>query len=373
MVIAFVLNIHRENNPNGLSVRERILKLDLIGAGILVPTVVCLLLALQWGGSTYPWKDSKIIGLFVGFGLLAMVFAYSQIRLGDQATLPPRFFRDRNVVCALAFGFFFGAGFFALIFYLAIYFQSVKGSSATHAGIQLLPLLISTVLSSIATGGLISAVGYYTPIVILCMSLFAIGSGLITTFSITTPLSHWFGFQVLAGLGIGVGFQTGVVVVQTVLPLKDVPVATACVAFFQSLGGALFISVAQSLFQNGLLSGIEKYAPNLPAETFLQSGATSIRQILASLHQMDKLDAVLQAYVDGLTHTFWITCACAIAAFVAACGLEWRSVKKGHGQEKTKAVDTEVDTEAEAATSENGAVEARKGQTEGAVQKEQAA
>jgi hypothetical protein len=327
-----------------------------VGASILVPAVICLLLALQWGGSTYPWHSSKIIGLFVGFALLALVFAYSQIRLGDQATLPPRFFRDRNVACALAFGFFFGAGFFALIFYLAIYFQSVKGSSATHAGIQLLPLLISTVLSSIATGGLISAVGYYTPIVLFCMSLFAIGAGLVTTFSLTTPISHWFGFQVLTGLGIGVGFQTGVVVVQTVLPLKDVPVATACVSFFQTLGGALFISIAQSLFQNGLLSGIEKYAPDLPAEAFLKSGATSIRHILASLDQMNQLDAVLQAYVDGLRSTFWITCSCAIAAFLAACGLNWRSVKKGHGQEKSKAV------EAEAA--EDGVVEVQKGQTE---------
>jgi MFS family permease len=341
LVIVLFLHIHRENNPENLGLRERILKLDLIGASIIIPTVVCLLLALQWGGSTYPWKSSKIIGLFIGFGLLASIFIYSQIRLGDKGTLPPRLFKDRNVALALAFGFFFGAGFFALIFYLAIYFQAVKGSSATHAGIQLLPLLIATVLSSIATGGLISAVGVYKPIIMFCMVLFAIGSGLITTFNLTTPLPHWFGYQVLAGLGIGCGFQSGILVVQTVLPLKDVPVATACVSFFQTLGGALFISVAQTLFQNGVLSGIEKNAPSLPAQAFLHSGATQIRGLLASLHQEDKLEAVLQAYVDGLTHCYWITCACAIASFCVACGLEWRSVKKGHGQEKAKELDLE--------------------------------
>ncbi len=168
------------------------------------------------------------------------------------------------------------------------------------------------------------------------MVLFAIGAGLITTFSITTPLAKWFGYQVLAGLGIGTGFQGGVVVVQTVLPLVDVPVATACVSFFQTLGGALFVSVAQSLFQNGLLSGLKKYAPQLPVEPFLHSGATSIRSILAELHQEDALDAVLQAYVDGLRHCFWITTACAICAFFAACGLQWKSVKASHAQDKKK-------------------------------------
>lgn len=165
------------------------------------------------------------------------------------------------------------------------------------------------------TGGLISAIGYYTPVMLVCMALFSIGSGLITTFGLHTNLPAWFGYQVLAGLGIGVGFQGGVLVVQTVLPISDVPVATACVSFFQSLGGALFIAVAQSLFQNALLAGIEKNAPELPAQVFLHSGATSIRAILEGLGKLDSLDVVLQAYVDGLTRCFWITAACAIAAF----------------------------------------------------------
>lgn len=62
-----------------------------------------LLLALQWGGSTYPWSNSRIIGLFCGFGGLLIVFIYSQLRLGDKATLPPRLFKDRNVSFFLPF------------------------------------------------------------------------------------------------------------------------------------------------------------------------------------------------------------------------------------------------------------------------------
>ncbi|ESZ94686.1 hypothetical protein SBOR_4937 [Sclerotinia borealis F-4128] len=336
VVIAVYLKIHRANNPENLSILARIKKLDLIGTAILIPAVICLLLALQWGGTTYPWSSAKIIGLLVGSALLFILFITSQIILGDKGILPPRFFKDRNTILAYIFAFFFGAGFFALIFYLAIYFQSVKGASATKAGIQLLPLLISTVISSIVTGGLITAIGYYTPVMIFCMIFFAIGSGLITTFSLTTPISKWFGYQVITGIGIGVGFQGGVLVVQTVLPLVDVPVGTACVSFFQSLGGALFISVCQTLFQNGLKFGIEERAPQLDPQLFLHSGATEIRQLLTQLNQEEALEAVLQAYTTGLTHCYWVTTACAICSFVAACGLDWKSVKKGHGQEKER-------------------------------------
>ncbi|CAL3969366.1 unnamed protein product [Diplocarpon coronariae] len=332
VVIYFCLRVKRDNNPDNLSFAQRILQLDLIGASILVPAVICLLLALQWGGSTYAWQNSRIIGLFIGCGLLSILFISTQIRLGDRGTLPPRLFSNRNVVCALAFALFFGSGFFVIIFYLAIYFQSVKGSSATMAGIQLLPLLISTVLSSIATGGLITAIGYYVPVMLFCMSLFSIGAGLITTFTISSPFAQWFGYQVLCGAGVGVGFQGGVVVVQTVLPLSDVPVASACVSFFQTLGGAIFIAVAQTIFTNGLVAGIEKYAPQLPTQRFLHSGATQIREILQELGEEDALDGVLRAYVDGLRGTFWITAACAIAAFLCCLGLQWKSVKDGHGQ-----------------------------------------
>jgi MFS family permease len=241
----------------------------------------------------------------------------------------------------MLFACFFGGGFFSIIFYMAIYFQSVKGSTATHAGIQLLPLLISCVMTSMITGGLISTFGYYTPIMIVSMALFAVGSGLITTFNINTTLGQWFGYQVLCGAGIGVGFQGGIIAVQTVLPLVDVPVATACVSFFQSLGGAIMIAICQSLFQTGLVSGIEKNAPQLDAHLFLQSGATQIRSLLQSLGQEDALDAILEAYVKGLTDTFRVTLACACVAFAIACGLDWKSVKKGHGQGAEKVADLE--------------------------------
>jgi MFS family permease len=341
-VIIFVLKIDRKNNPKGLTIFQRIQQLDLIGASILIPAIVCLLLALQWGGSTYAWKNSRIIGLFVGFGLLTIIFVASQIILGDKGILPPRFFKNRNVLAAMMFALFFGAGFFVLIFYVPIYFQSVLGSSATKSGIQLLPLLISCVLSSIVTGGLITALGYYVPFLIGCMIIFAIGSGLITLYDVHTPLGQWFGYQVLAGAGIGVGFQGGIVVVQTVLPLADIPIGTACISFFQTLGGALFVSVAQSIFQNGLAEGISEYT-DLDPKIFLHSGATQIRVILKEMDREDALEGLLKAYVLGLRHCFYIAVACAIVALFAACCLEWKSVKKAN-QGGKKAENIEVDS-----------------------------
>ncbi|KAF7542054.1 hypothetical protein G7054_g162 [Neopestalotiopsis clavispora] len=295
---------------------SRILQLDLLGAGILIPAIVMLLLALQWGGAEYPWNDSRIIGLFVGAGVMILLFAWIEHWQQDKGLLPPRFFKNRDVFCSMMFSFFFGACFFAMIYYLSLYFQAVQGDSAVQAGIKILPMLISTVLSSMVSGALITLFGYYNPLILVETAMLAAGAGLISTFWLDTPFSKWFGYQVLLGLGTGVCFQA------------LVPQGTACVQFFQSLGGALFIAVAQTVFQNGLIEGVTRDAPQLDPLIFINSGASQIRQILTSMGQADAIDAVLGAYTTGLRNTYYISVAMAAAAFVAGLGLRWKRIEK---------------------------------------------
>ena len=337
VVVILLLKIPGQTTSAGKPLFARIQELDLLGASILVPAVVCLLLALQWGGSTYPWKNSRIIGLFVGFGALTLIFIYTQVKLGDRATLPPRILSQRTVAASVCFMLMFGAAFFTLIFYLPLYFQSVKNVSATKSGIDILPLLLSTVLSSIVAGGLITVFGYYTPFIISGTVLFCIGTGLISTYTTTTSFGKWFGFQILAGTGVGVGFQTPLLAVQTVLSLEDVAIGTACVMFFQSLGGALFIAVAQTVFQNGIIRGTREFAPALDPYILLKAGATEIRDVLARMGMQDQLEGALKAYMVGLTATFRVTVACTAAAVVAACFVEWRSVKEEEVKRKQEA------------------------------------
>lgn len=120
MVIVFFFVKVNRNTADTLNqtFMERIRQLDLIGAAIFIPAIVCLLLALQWGGADYPWSNSRIIGLFVGAGAMIAVFVGIQFWQGDRGTLPPFLFKNRNVFPAMMFALFFGAGFFPLIYYL---------------------------------------------------------------------------------------------------------------------------------------------------------------------------------------------------------------------------------------------------------------
>ncbi|KDN61989.1 putative major facilitator superfamily transporter [Colletotrichum sublineola] len=209
------------------SILSRILQLDLGGAAALVSAVVMLLLAVQWGGTYFPWKLATIIGLLCGSGVLVLNFGATQYRAQDKGLLPPRFIKNRDVGSALLYSFFFGASYFSSVPYISLFFQAIQRASAVQAGLRILPLSISAVLSSIFSGILIRVLSNYNAIIIGESALVCVGAGLITTYPSNTPMSHWFGFEVIMGLGVGVGFQAGLVVVQNVLPPTLISQATS--------------------------------------------------------------------------------------------------------------------------------------------------
>ena len=160
------------------------------------------------------------------------------------------------------------------------------------------------------------------------MALFAAGAGSLTTLSVTTSYWQGFGFQILTGLGVGVGFEGGMIVAQMAVPPSSISVAISVVSFAMTLGGTIFLSVAQAVFNHGMLREIAVLAPQIDGHILLKSGATDLHTLLTAMDQQQYVAAVLRAYAEGTRGVFWLVMACASAAFVAACGLRWRSVKK---------------------------------------------
>ncbi|CAK7563297.1 MAG: hypothetical protein SEPTF4163_001162 [Sporothrix epigloea] len=302
---------------------EKARPFDPIGSAIFMPAIICLLLALQWGGTTYAWKSGRIIALLVVFGVLIVIFVYVQYRQQDDATVPPRIVKKRSVWAGGWYSFATGAAFLASVYYLPIWFQAVKGASAVHSGLMSLPMLISLVLMSIVAGGVVTVVGYYTPFMIAGTILMPIGYGLITTFAPGEPSSKWIGYQIIAGAGVGLGMQQPLMAVQTVLDIKDVPTGTSVIIFLQTLGGALFVSICQNIFTNKLTENIHKLVPNVDPSTVLAAGATGYQKVVSAVD----LPKMILAYSDALTQTFVVSTALSAMTVIGAAAIEWKSVK----------------------------------------------
>ncbi|KAL2678885.1 hypothetical protein Neosp_009637 [[Neocosmospora] mangrovei] len=288
--------------------KQQIGHFDLPGTVCFLPAIISLLLALQWGGSRYPWSNGRIIGLFIVFGVLIILFVVIQFWKQDKATVPPRILADRTVWSCASFA-------------IPIWFQAVKDASAVRSGIMNLPMILGLVVMSVVTGGAVSAIGYYTPLIHASSILMSIGAGLLTTFRVNTQSPAWIGYQALYGIGAGLGMQLPLVAVQTALPEQDIPVGTATLMFSQTLGGSIFVQVAQNVFTNQLSKEIQ--GAGLDAAIVLGLGATELRDSVPAVH----LPEVLVAYSKALTNTWYVSVAMAVLSLIPALFVPWKSVK----------------------------------------------
>lgn len=324
IAIVFLFFHNPERKESKLTFKQKILQIDLLGAFFLICAIICVLLALQWGATVYPWHNSKVWGCLLGFGLLITVFIAIQIRRGDLATLPPRIIvKQRTVLACSLFSSFLAMALYTHIYYLPFYFQAVKGTSAEGSGIRTISYLVSMTIASIVVGGLITTFGVYVPFTWVGSAIFTVGSGLIYTLKVDTSTGKWIGYQILGGFGAGMCVQIPFIAVQVVLNKKDMPVGNATTIFFNSLGGAISISIAQNIFSNTLIKEIPKRAPGVNPQIILHAGATHIRDVVTSA----QLPGVLEAYNIAVTNAYILAIACAGIAFLCSLLFEWRSVK----------------------------------------------
>jgi len=112
------LNVKRRGAKVQATWKQQLQKFDLPGTACFLPAIICLLLALQWGGSKYAWGSARIIALLVLFVLLVCGFLAIQWWKQEDATVPPRVFLNRNVWGSAWFGAMLGAAFFLIVYYL---------------------------------------------------------------------------------------------------------------------------------------------------------------------------------------------------------------------------------------------------------------
>jgi MFS transporter, DHA2 family, glioxin efflux transporter len=86
---------------------KKLLHLDPIGVTLTMGAIICFVLALQYGGSSYSWNSSVVIGLFVGFGLLVMTLLGWELWLDEYAMMQPRLYKQRSLSTTATFQFFF--------------------------------------------------------------------------------------------------------------------------------------------------------------------------------------------------------------------------------------------------------------------------
>lgn len=351
-ILVFFLELPATPRGVAKTWKEYILRFDPIGTILFAPSIICLLLALQWGGTTYAWSNPKIIALLVVFAVLLLGFAVVQPFMKDNATLNTKAVTSRHTMCAALYAFCVSAAFFVMAYFIPIWFQAIHGASAVRSGIDLLPYMISIILSIMSGGFLVSKIGWYNPFMFAPITLGVAGAALIYTWDVDTSTSKLIGYQILFGVGVGLGIQQAIVAVQAGKNV-DIPSGIALLCFAENFGGAVFVSVAQNLWANKLAQKLHNIADIDPARV-VKTGATEITTLT---QDPDTLRSIRVAYNDALSQTFLVALILLCIATIGTLGVEWKNIKAK--EEKKPDPEQVQDAEATTATEKAGVDETK--------------
>jgi hypothetical protein len=184
-------------------------------------------------------------------------------------------------------------------------------------------LTLHTALFIVLSGGSLTAFGYFAPFLVSGAVLATIGSGLLYTLDIGSPSSRWIGYQVVAGIGLGISFQTPIMIGQALAKEEDVATVTAILMFIQTVGGALLVSAAQAAFVNTLLSELVKNAPDIDPMKVIAAGATGLRDTFTA----EQLPGMLVSYMAALRVTYAMAIATSGCATIIALFAPWKTIK----------------------------------------------
>ena len=313
----------------------KIARFDPFGTVFFLASIICLLLALQLGGSTYVFSNGRVIALFVIFGVLLIAFIGIQF-WGDNATVPPRVMKQRTMIFGSFYMFCVGANFFTFVYFLPIWFQGVRGRSALDSGIDTLPILLAQTICVVLGGVIVSMTGYYIPLMYASVVMTSVGAGLLTTLNGDSGSGKWIGYQIIYGIGGGLGYQQGISAAQTVLSEADITIGTALMVFVQNFGGTIFASASNNVFVTRLIKDLARMVPDLDPQVILSAGATGLRQVVSEA----EYPLVLVAYNGAVIKTFQVGLILACLCAIGVAGVEWKRSQTGK-EPQTKEVQTE--------------------------------
>ncbi|KAJ3389580.1 hypothetical protein HDU84_008590 [Entophlyctis sp. JEL0112] len=276
VTIIAVLFFLKLPSPPHIPLVQRLQKIDLLGCVAVVIAVTCLMIVIQGGGSQFAWNSAVCISLIVLTILFFIAFFAIESFVAEFPILPFDLFRNQ----------------YAAATYLTMFF-----------------------------------VGYLFPFMSGGAVLAAVGSGLMTTMDEGAQLYKQVVYLLIAGIGVGSGFQMCIVSAQVSVSVELLALSTSTNNFIQSIGLGVGVAVCSAIFNNNLVANIADALEQFNTTLTLLNNASAdiVYQDPSVLHNpllvqegSDLQLALVHGYLETLRVLFYLPMGCAVCWFLSS-------------------------------------------------------
>ncbi|EPS26784.1 hypothetical protein PDE_01723 [Penicillium oxalicum 114-2] len=318
VLLFFTLNvaIEKESLANGIR------SIDWTGFLLIIGGTICFLYGLETGSSgLLPWKSATVILLVVFGATILVLFMVWEAKFAKNPLIPFRIFQKRTSVASFVVACFHSFVFISFDFFLPLYYQVVLGFSPLISGITLFALIIPMSISTFFGGFYVRKTGDYRALIFMGTILLTLGTGLFIDLGVSKSWVRIIIFEVVAGVGAGVLFQSPMIALQSHLRQSDIAAAMSAFSFLRNLSTSVSIVIGTVLIQQTLHSD--------SLTTAIDNSSTAVE---------DK-----KLYVHGLRN-MWIFYTCMASLTIAAtCFIKPKVLKKKESQEEVTDIETSTE------------------------------
>jgi EmrB/QacA subfamily drug resistance transporter len=310
---------------------KREVKIDYLGATLLMGGVSILLIWVSLAGQQFDWASATTAYMVVGGLLILGLALLVEGKHAAQPIIPLQLFKDRTISLATFAAILVGVAMLSATTFLAEYFQTSRGMSPTHAGLMSLSMVIGLMVTSIVSGRFISSTGRWKIWLVSGMAAVVAGTALLSSIDHQTPLWAVGAFMLVLGAGLGCTQQNLILAVQNNVDQSNIGAASSVVAFFRTLGGAIGVSVFGAVLSTSVKSQVTDGLGALiaggnvtpsQAKALSGGGVPNVAQLPAPLRNLFE-----GAFGDATGHIFLFTVPFAVLALVTVLFIKEGSLR----------------------------------------------
>jgi EmrB/QacA subfamily drug resistance transporter len=317
------------------AVARREVKIDFLGAFLIVAGVCALLIWVTLAGNEFDWASWQTAAL-TGAGVLLLVAAVFVEARTAEPVIPLDIFRNRTVTLTTVASLLVGVAMFGGTVFLSQYFQVSLGKSPTVAGLMSLPMILGLLVSSTVAGQVISKTGVWKRYLVAGAVIMTVGLGLLSTIDADTSFTLLSVYMAVLGIGVGMLMQNLVLAAQNDVPASELGAATSVLSFFRSMGGTIGTSVLGAILANRVASEMTKGldAAGIPSggDGGGESSVPDMSTLPGPVRQI-----VEHAYGVATADLFLVATPCALLALLTVVFIKEKPLKTTSGMERLAA------------------------------------
>lgn len=296
--------------------RRSDIKIDYLGSVLVAITAALPMLWVTFAGNEYEWVSWQSGAYLLGFLIAATLLVAVELR-APEPIIPIRLLRNKTAAWMIVASIGAGVAMFGSGVFLTQYFQLGVGVSPTKAGLMTIPMILGQMFAAMIGGQLVTRMGRWKPVMMVGSVILLIGLTGLGTIDSQTSYAFVAVFMVLMGVGIGTLVQNVVLAVQNTVDVSDVGAASAAIAFFRSLGGAIGVAILGGVLTSKVSANIARGLDKLGLDPSAMEGGSGETQLDISGLPESVQQVFHDAYADAFGPVFMIAAATVVLTVAA--------------------------------------------------------